>query len=162
MASYRKWEAFDIPIVNVFGLTESGCTSVLYRAEGPQPYTEYLPNGRPLSNTQIYVLDAHAQPVPEQVEGELYIGGASVGLGYVGETALTSEHFIHNPVGSGLVYKTGDRARWLPGGQLEFIGRHDHQVKVRGFRVELDEIESQCRHHPEVKEAVVVLSLIHI
>ena len=85
MNAYSKWQSFNIPIVNVFGLTETGCTSIIYRAEGEQSYTRYLPNGRPLSNTLIYILDDHLNPVPQGVSGELCIGGMSVGLGYVGE-----------------------------------------------------------------------------
>ncbi|MES2823407.1 MAG: AMP-binding protein, partial [Pseudomonadota bacterium] len=117
---YELWQGYGIPILNVFGLSETACTSLVYRAEGPQAYRDYLPNGRPLANTLIYVLDSSGQPVPEQVTGELYIGGAGVGLGYVGEPVLTAERFIDNPFAPGRLYKTGDQARWLADGNLVF------------------------------------------
>ena len=129
MSDYRKWQAFDIPIVNVFGLTETGCTSIAYRAAGEQPFEDYLPNGKPLSNTLIYILDNQLRPVPEGVIGELCIGGQSVGLGYIDDPQRSQEVFIDNPFATGRLYKTGDQARWLPDGNVEFIGRTDHQVK---------------------------------
>ncbi|WP_395375878.1 non-ribosomal peptide synthase/polyketide synthase [Marinicella sp. W31] len=157
MPAYNTWQAFDIPIVNVFGLTETGCTTLTYEAQGPQAYTTRLPNGRPLANTKVYILDMAGNPVPEGVMGELCIGGAGVGLGYIGEPELTAERFVQNPFGEGTLYKTGDLARWLSGGLVEFIGRRDHQVKLRGFRIELGEIEAQLLNQPKVREAVVVL-----
>ena len=145
MSTYRKWQSFGVPIVNVFGLTETGCTSLVYRAEGDQDYDDYLPNGRPLSNTRIYVLDARQNLLPQGVIGELCIGGASVGLGYVGEIEQTQAAFIDNPYGAGRLYRTGDRARWLADGNLEFIGRGDDQLKIRGIRIELGEIEIRLK-----------------
>jgi len=103
----------------------------VYRAEGEQVHEQYLPNGQPLSNTEVYVLDRHGQPVPEGVIGELCIGGAGVGLGYVNDAELTAKHFVANPFSAGRLYKTGDQARWLADGNLEFIGRVDRQVKLR-------------------------------
>ncbi|WP_395375876.1 amino acid adenylation domain-containing protein [Marinicella sp. W31] len=157
MLAYNTWQAFDIPIVNVFGLTETGCTTLTYKVQGPQAYTTRLPNGGPLPNTKVYILDVAGNPVPEGVMGELCIGGAGVGLGYIGEPELTAERFVDNPFAKGTLYKTGDLARWLPGGLVEFIGRRDHQVKLRGFRIELGEIEAQLLNQDEVREAVVVL-----
>ena len=117
---------------------------------------DYLPNGKPLSNTLIYILDNQLRPVPEGVIGELCIGGLSVGLGYIDEPQRSQEVFIDNPFAAGRLYKTGDQARWLPDGNVEFIGRTDHQVKVRGFRIELGEIESALRGQEQINGALVM------
>ena len=156
MSAYRKWQVFKVPIVNVFGLTETACTSLVYRAEGEQPYENYLPNGRPLSNTQIYVLNAQQKLLPQGVIGELCIGGLSVGLGYVGDSEQTEAAFIDNPYAKGKLYRTGDRARWLSDGNLEFLGREDDQLKIRGYRVEPGEIESRLTEQVQIREALVV------
>ena len=156
MNAYRKWQGYQIPIMNVFGLTETGCTSLVYRAEGEQPYEDYLPNGRPLSNTEIYVLDARQKLLPQGVIGELCIGGLSVGLGYVGDAEQTQASFIENPYAEGRLYRTGDRARWLSDGNLEFLGRADEQLKIRGYRVEPGEIESRLTEQVQISEALVV------
>ena len=115
------------------------------------------PIGRPITNSQIYILDAHLQPVPIGVAGELHIGGAGLARGYLNRPQLTKEKFIPNPFGEGRLYKTGDLARYLPDGNLEFLGRKDNQVKIRGFRVELGEIESTLNSQPNVREAVVMV-----
>src|SRR5262249_40888530 len=120
-------------------------------------------------NTDIYLLDEYGQPVPIGVVGELYIGGVSLARGYVGRADLTAERFIPNPfatprVGTGLapvragerLYRTGDLARYRADGTIEYLGRIDHQVKLRGYRVELGEIESVLHQHPAVDEAVVL------
>ena len=96
--------------------------------------------------------------VPVGVSGELYIGGYNVANGYFNRPDLTGQHFIDNPFGKGKLYKSGDLARWNFRGELEFLGRRDHQVKVRGFRIELEEISSCLKKHPEIKEAVVRLT----
>jgi len=157
MSVYRRWSGYGIPVVNVFGLTETGCTSAVFHAHGEQPFSDYLPNGRPLANTQLYVLNSTQQVVPEGVVGELYIGGESVGIGYLGDPELTDQRFIDNPFGIGKLYRTGDRARWLSGGNLEFIGRGDSQVKLRGFRIELGEIEAKLEAHESISEAAVMV-----
>src|SRR5262249_30398459 len=119
-----------------------------------------VPIGRPIANTQIYVLDERQQLAPIGLEGEIYIGGIGVGRGYLMRPELTAERFIPDLYGQqpgGRLYRTGDRARWLAEGQLEYLGRADQQVKLRGYRVELGEIEAALGQHEAVTEAVVVV-----
>ncbi|HSB00522.1 MAG TPA: amino acid adenylation domain-containing protein, partial [Anaerolineales bacterium] len=144
---------------NVYGPTETTIWSTLYRvtANEVQSISNTVPIGRPLANTQIYILDAHLQPVPVGVIGDLYIGGAGLSRGYLHRPELTAERFIANPFdSSSTVYKTGDIARYLPDGNIEFFGRSDQQVKVRGFRIETGEVEVALAMHPAVRQAVVV------
>jgi amino acid adenylation domain-containing protein len=123
--------------------------------------------GRAITNTQVYLLDRHLQPVPIGVPGELYIGGAGLARGYLNRPELTAERFIPNPFskaegrrhkaqGSDRLYKTGDLARYLPDGNIEYLGRLDNQVKIRGFRIELGEIEAALNQHPALQESVVI------
>src|SRR6185295_501371 len=116
--------------------------------------------GRPIANTQVYVLDDHLQPVPAGVFGELHTGGDGLARGYFNRPELTAEGFIPNPFSNspgGRLYRTGDIVRILPGGTLEFQGRNDSQVKIRGFRIELGEIESLLERHPAISKAVVIV-----
>ncbi|MBD2508875.1 amino acid adenylation domain-containing protein [Nostoc muscorum FACHB-395] len=144
-------------IFNHYGPTEATVGVTTFAVQNQQISTQTVPLGRPLANTQIYLLDKQLQPVPIGVPGELYIGGAGLARGYLNRSDLTAEKFIPNPfaeMGSRL-YKTGDMARYLADGNIEFIGRVDQQVKIRGFRVELGEIESVLCQHPQVQQAVV-------
>jgi len=141
---------------NVYGPTETTIWSSAAKVEaGEGP----VPIGRPIANTQIYVLDTRRQPVPIGLVGEIYIGGHGVALGYLNRPGLTAERFVPDRFGTnpdGRLFRTGDLARWRHDGLLECLGRIDHQVKIRGIRVEPGEIEVTLRRHPAVREAVVV------
>ncbi|HEX5869637.1 MAG TPA: amino acid adenylation domain-containing protein, partial [Longimicrobium sp.] len=116
--------------------------------------------GRPIANTQAYVLDARMQPVPAGVPGELYLAGRGLARGYLGRPSLTADRFLPDPFGAGeggRMYRTGDRVRWTAEGTLEYLGRLDHQVKVRGYRIELGEIDTVLRKHPSVRDCAVVV-----
>jgi amino acid adenylation domain-containing protein len=144
------------PVWNLYGPTETTIWSTMYSVE-PGVFPVYI--GRPIANTQIYILDAHMQPVPIGVHGDLYIGGAGLARGYMNREELTAERFIHNPFSDdpeSRLYRTGDRARRRPDGNIEFLGRSDNQVKIRGHRIELGEIEATLNQHPSIKETVVL------
>jgi amino acid adenylation domain-containing protein len=139
---------------NLYGPTETTIWSALQgveRGSGP------VAIGRPVGNTQIYILDQGLQAQPVGVPGEIYIGGEGVAMGYHGRRELTAERFLPNPfAGTGeRLYRTGDRGRWREDGSLEYLGREDRQVKLHGFRMELEEIEGALRQHPSIAEAVV-------
>jgi amino acid adenylation domain-containing protein len=139
---------------NMYGPTETTIWSTIHRVTSADGQ---VPIGRPIANTQVYVLDANRQPTPPGVAGELYIGGAGVARGYLRRDELTRERFVPSPFApDARLYRTGDLARWLAGGSLEWLGRLDHQVKVRGFRIEPGEIEAAIKRHPAVGEVVVV------
>lgn len=143
-------------IFNAYGPTETTVWSSIHRLDGLE---NPVPIGRPLANTEFYILDRHLQPVPVGHPGELFIGGHGVVRGYLNRPELTAERFIPNPFASGpdaRLYRTGDRVRYRPGGDIEFLGRLDYQVKVRGHRIELGEIESLLDQHPAVRTSVVV------
>lgn len=138
---------------NVYGPTETTIWSTVGRVfAGPSPVSI----GRPIANTQVYILDSALQPVPPGVSGELCIGGDGLARGYLNRPELTAEKFVVNPFGPGRIYRTGDLARFLPDGSIECLGRLDHQVKIRGFRIELGEIEAALARHPAVRQNVVV------
>ena len=145
-------------LLNLYGSSEVSADSTWYEISRGRSLS-CVPIGRPITNTQVYVLDAHLQPVPIGVPGELYIGGLGLARGYLNRPELTAERFIPHPFSSepgARLYKTGDLVRYRPDGTLEFLGRLDHQVKVRGFRIELGEIEAVLRQNPAVREAVVL------
>ncbi|MEG3936237.1 amino acid adenylation domain-containing protein [Microcoleus sp. T3_B1] len=145
---------------NVYGPTETTIWSAAYKVKAfeGELHTS-VPIGRPIANTQFYLLDAHLQPVPIGVAGELYIASVGLARGYLNRPDLTAEKFIPNPFSNepGLsLYKTGDKARYLPDGNIEYLGRIDNQVKIRGFRIELGEIEAVLSQHPGVRETAVI------
>ncbi|MCC3422541.1 MAG: amino acid adenylation domain-containing protein [Microcoleus sp. PH2017_01_SCD_O_A] len=141
---------------NAYGPTESTvCATIAECTDSQEPPSI----GRPIANTQVYLLDAHLQLVPIGIPGEIYIGGAGLARGYLNRPELTAERFIPNPFSNepgSRLYKTGDLARYLPDGNIEFLGRIDHQVKIRGFRIELGEIEAVLSQHPDVQESLVI------
>ena len=140
---------------NVYGPTETTIWSTAWKVIPDAP----ISIGRPLANTQLYVLDNRLQPVPVGVVGELHIGGDGLARGYLRRDELTAEKFIANPFGADAksrLYKTGDCARFLPNGAVECLGRNDHQVKIRGHRMELGEIEAALRQHESIADAKVV------
>ena len=153
----------DCTIINHYGPTETTVGVVAYHVP-PDSSTgqtgQTAPIGRPLAGCQTYILDRYLEPVPIGIPGELYIGGRGVARGYAGQPELTAERFLPDPFSSrpgGRLYRTGDHARHLPDGTIEFLGRTDNQVKLRGFRIELGEIEAQLRAEPDVRDAVVMI-----
>lgn len=155
------WQNYapETVLVNEYGPTETVVGCCIYQVLPGELTSGSVPIGRPIANTQLYVLNSYLQPVPMGVVGELYIGGAGVARGYLHRPELTAEKFIPDPFShepGARLYKTGDLARFRSDGNLEFLGRIDHQVKVRGFRIELGEIEAVLVQHPGVREAVVM------
>ena len=144
---------------NLYGPTETTIWSSAYEVTEGHGAGASVSIGRPLANTQLYVLDGQLRPVPVGVLGELYIGGDGLARGYLGQAELTAEKFVPHPfatVGGERLYRTGDLARYLGTGALEYAGRVDQQVKVRGYRIEVGEIEVALNAHEAVREAVVV------
>ncbi|WP_143281753.1 non-ribosomal peptide synthetase, partial [Caballeronia cordobensis] len=149
-----------VSLYNEYGPTEATVWATAYRCL--QEESNPVPIGRPIANTRIYLLDAQRRLMPVGAVGELYVGGAGVGRGYLNRPELTVERFIDDPfVPGGRMYRTGDIARYRADGNIEFLGRNDHQVKIRGFRIELGEIEAQIASHPAVREAVVIARARH-
>ncbi len=145
--------ASDAVVQNMYGPTETtiwSTTALAQASEGVAPI------GKPIANTQVYVLDADGAPCPVGVAGALLIGGAGVTRGYWQRPDLTADRFIENPFGTGRLYRTGDLVRWRSDGSLDFLGRVDHQVKLRGYRIELGEIETRLDEIPGIEQAVVM------
>ncbi|WP_281819908.1 AMP-binding protein, partial [Vallitalea longa] len=145
----------NITIINGYGPTENTTFSTCFTIQ--KEYKHNIPIGKPISNSKAFVLDSILRLQPIGVVGELFVSGDGVARGYLNNEKLTRERFMQNPYVSGeRMYKTGDLARWLPDGNIEFCGRADDQVKLRGYRIELGEIESQLLSDKRIKEAVVV------
>ncbi|WP_158625670.1 non-ribosomal peptide synthetase [Corallococcus carmarthensis] len=155
----RVLEQLGVPVTAFYGPTETTVFATSHRFTQASQVGASVPLGRPHSNMRLYVLDASGQPVPPGIQGELFIGGDGLARGYVGQPALTAERFVPDVFSTtpgARLYRTGDLGRWREDGVLEFLGRADAQVKVRGFRIELAEIEAALLAHPDVREAVVM------
>jgi natural product biosynthesis luciferase-like monooxygenase protein/amino acid adenylation domain-containing protein len=149
-------ETLPARLVNMYGPTETTIWSTTGELTG---VADKVSIGRPIDNTQVYLLDPHFQPAPTYTPGELYIGGDGLARGYIGQPALTAERFVPDSLGTapgGRLYRTGDLAGYLPDGRIEFLRRNDHQVKLRGIRVEVGEIEVLLTKHEDVRQAVVL------
>ncbi|NMO19519.1 non-ribosomal peptide synthetase, partial [Pyxidicoccus fallax] len=149
-----------IPLTNGYGPTETTVFAVCFRMTDPAQAGASVPIGRPIGGTRLYVLDEHGQPVPMGVPGELFIGGDGLARGYVGQPSLTAERFIpdrFSGIPGARLYRTGDRVRWRADGLLDFLGRADSQVKLRGFRIEPGEIEAALTAQPGVRQALVLV-----
>lgn len=145
-------------MVNGYGPTEAATFACCFTALRPAGHT--VPIGRPIPGTRVHVLDERLREVPVGIPGELYIGGEGLARCYFGRPDLTAERFVPDPIGvepGARLYRTGDRVRWMPDGQIEFLGRLDHQVKVRGYRIELGEIEAVIGSHPAVRDVVATV-----
>ena len=156
--AHEVWESFGgaVEILNEYGPTETTVGCMLHRYEVEQDQRAAVPIGRAAGNMQLYLLDERQQPVAENVLGELYIAGAGLAQGYLGQPGLTAARFVPNPFVAGeRMYKSGDLARRLANGKLEYVGRRDEQVKFHGYRVEWAEIEWALQQHPQVRESVV-------
>ncbi len=151
------YSCYKIQIINVYGQTE--CSGTNFHCTVPYDTdTVIVPIGKPSNNTYAYVLDSSCNVQPIGAVGELYVSGDSVAMGYLNRPELNTERFLPNPFIEGeRMYRSGDLVKWLPDGNLEYLGRTDHQVKIRGFRVELGEIEAVMAKYKKVKEAVVIL-----
>ncbi|PHK27150.1 amino acid adenylation protein, partial [Nostoc linckia z15] len=160
--SITFWQdvAPDTILVNEYGPTETVVGCCIYQVPVGKHTSGSIPIGKPIANTQLYVLDQYLQPVTTNVTGELYIGGLGLARGYLNQPELTALKFIPNPFSKqqgDRLYKTGDLVRFLPSGDIEYIGRIDNQIKIRGFRVELGEIEGVINQHPSVSASVAIL-----
>jgi len=158
--SFWRNNAPETRIINEYGPTETVVGCCVYEVDANTPREGAVPIGRPIANTQLYILDNFLQPLPIGVPGELHIGGAGLARGYLNRPDLTAEKFIKNPYReepNSRLYKTGDLARYLPDGNIEYLGRIDNQVKIRGFRIELSEIEAVLAQHPFVTENAVIV-----
>ncbi|MFJ8790600.1 amino acid adenylation domain-containing protein [Streptomyces sp. NPDC102462] len=146
-----------LEIISLGGATEGSIWSIAHPIDEVDTARPSIPYGKPLTNQTFAVLDRRLRPRPEWVPGELYIGGAGVALGYLGDEARTAERFLTDPVSGQRLYRTGDLGRYLPDGTIEFLGREDAQIKIRGYRVELAEVEAAVQAHPAVAAGAVVV-----
>ncbi|MDO9346477.1 MAG: amino acid adenylation domain-containing protein, partial [Pseudomonas sp.] len=150
-----KQQLPGIGLYNLYGPTEAAVDVTAWNCARPD-VPDNTPIGKPIANTRMYVLDGQMQPVPLGVVGELFIGGVQVARGYLNRPELTAERFLKDPFTDGRLYRTGDLGRYLPDGNIEYLGRNDDQVKIRGLRIELGEIQARLLEHPQVNEAAVV------
>jgi amino acid adenylation domain-containing protein/thioester reductase-like protein len=149
-------QPYGTELYNLYGPTEA-TVDVSYFDCSPEVTLNCVPIGRPIDNTRLYILDSHLNLLPIGIPGELYIGGVQLARGYIGQPELTKDRFLPDPYMPGeRIYKTGDLARWFAQGDIEYLGRLDHQLKIRGFRVELGEIENRLVQHKAIREAVVI------
>ncbi len=142
-------------LYNEYGPTEASVWCIAHQIHEAEK--QFIPIGKAIPNTEVYILDTDLKPVPIGVSGELYIGGKGLAKGYLNRPKLTSERFLPHPFSNGLIYKTGDLARFHADGLVEFLGRVDHQIKIRGFRVELEEIQAIMTSDPDINEALVIV-----
>ncbi|HEX7314156.1 MAG TPA: amino acid adenylation domain-containing protein [Pyrinomonadaceae bacterium] len=161
LSQWRKLVWHEVEWSNAYGLSETTITTTIHdpASGGDDLQGLSVPIGRPIANTQVYLLDTNLNPVPVGIPGELYVGGAGLARGYLNQSGRTAERFIPDPFASeagARIYRTGDLARYLPDGNLDILGRADQQVKIRGFRIELGEIESVLARHAGVLECVVI------
>jgi amino acid adenylation domain-containing protein len=151
----ERW-AKERKLLNAYGPTEATVCATIAECVANKQRPSI---GRPISNVEIYILDEYLQPVPVGVPGELHISSIGLARGYLNQPQLTAQKFIHNPFSNdpdAKLYKSGDLARYLPNGDIDFLGRIDHQVKIRGFRIELGEIEEVLRQHPSIQEVIII------
>ena len=148
---YERNESSRTQLVNMYGITETTVHVTYYPLkQADADRIGASPIGRRIPDLNINILDVYSQLAPIGVTGEIHVGGAGVARGYLNRPELTAERFLPDPFGresGGRIYKTGDLGRWLPEGEIEFLGRNDFQVKIRGFRIELGEIEARLREH---------------
>jgi acyl carrier protein len=159
----KEWAEFysptEIRLINMFGITETTVHVTFHQITPGDIHApgKSSPIGKPLPETTVYVLNEHLEPVPVGIPGQLYVGGSGVSKGYLHKDALTRERFIENPHKAGeIIYKTGDLGKWLPGGSLEYLDRMDNQIQLRGYRVELGEIDYHLLKHEEIDEALTI------
>ena len=159
---FREWKEHEVSLLHVYGVTEVTVNSMVYLAPvdfGEEGSQSAIPIGKPIANTEVYLLDDRLRPTPLRAPGEIYLGGVGLARGYLNQPEMTAEKFTPSPFGKqagSRLYKSGDLARFSHEEWIEFIGRADAQVKVRGYRIELGEIESQLARHPAIKEVVAL------
>src|SRR4029077_4975501 len=157
LMTWQQHVGSRVRLLNTYGPPEVTIAATICDLTSAEP-SSGPPIGRAIQNVQLYVLDRNLQPAPIEIPGDLYVGGVGLARGYLKRVDLTAERFIRNPFDlepGARLYRTGDLAQWLPNGELEYLGRVDRQVKIRGHRIELEEIESVLETHPEIRAVTV-------